>query len=79
MNDFLVRTRIRELIKASLVPCDEPNKVWASRGTGTHCLACGEPITAADVEYEVDLDHTSFRVHRLCFIVWREECDATVT
>ncbi len=78
MNDFLLRARIRELIKSSAVPCDEPDKLWASRGTGTHCLACGDPITPADVEYEVEFDGASFRVHRTCFILWREECGTLV-
>jgi hypothetical protein len=74
MNDSLVRARVQDLIKAGVVPCDDPEKVWAGRGTGTHCVGCGEPIQASDVEYEVVLDGSVFRVHRDCFIVWREEC-----
>jgi hypothetical protein len=78
MNDFLARARVRELVEAGAVQCDEPDKVWAGRGTGTHCVACGSPILATEVEYEVTLAGGTFRVHRPCFVVWREECDAAV-
>ena len=76
MNDDVLRARIRELIAAGLVPCDEPHKVWAGRGNGTHCLACGQTITSAEVEYEVDLASAVFRVHRACFATWRKECES---
>jgi hypothetical protein len=76
MNDVLLRARVRELVKAGLVPCDEPHKVWAGRGSGTHCVACGQPITPGEVEYEVELASAVFRVHRTCFTVWREECES---
>jgi hypothetical protein len=75
MNDFLLRARIRELIKAGIVPCDEPDKVWAGRGTGTHCLACGESITPSEVEYEIELGATTFRLHLTCFTLWRAVCE----
>jgi hypothetical protein len=41
-------------------------------------VACGSPILATEVEYEVTLAGGTFRVHRPCFVVWREECDAAV-
>jgi hypothetical protein len=75
MNDVLLRARIRALVKTGIVPCDEPDKVWAGRGTGTHCLACGEPITATEIEYEVELGAVTFRLHLQCFAIWRAECE----
>jgi hypothetical protein len=77
MNDVLLRARIRELVKAGLVHCDEPDKVWAGRGTGTHCLACAAPITPSEVEYEIELAAATYRVHLACFTLWRAVCEET--
>ncbi|HEX6211795.1 MAG TPA: hypothetical protein VF136_13525 [Methylomirabilota bacterium] len=67
---------MRRMLETGALPCDEPGKVWAGRGVGTHCAACGEPIAVTDIEFEVDLaSGTTLRLHRLCHEIWREECD----
>jgi hypothetical protein len=64
------------MLETKTLPCDEPDKVWAGPGAGTHCAACGEPIAATDIEFEVDLVSGSrLRLHRTCHQIWREECD----
>jgi hypothetical protein len=72
-----IRVRIRRMLETGLLPCDEPGKVWAGRGAGTHCAACGEPIAPSDIEFEVPLSTGhALRLHRDCHLIWREECDS---
>jgi hypothetical protein len=77
MDNASIRVRVRQMLETGALPCDEHGKVWAGRGMGTHCAACGEPIAAADVEFEVELrSGTAIRLHRVCHGIWREECDS---
>jgi hypothetical protein len=77
MEAIALRLRVRQLLESGKVPCDEPDKTWAGRGTGTHCAVCGEPITPAEVEFEAELPTgITLRLHRLCHEVWREECES---
>lgn len=77
MERASVRARVRQMLESGSLPCDEEGKVWAGRGLGTHCAACGEAIGAADIEFEVDLaSGVALRLHRLCHEIWREECDS---
>jgi hypothetical protein len=45
-------------------------KLWAGYGTGNRCDYCSRPITAADVEFEVELASGVFRFHRACQSLW---------
>jgi hypothetical protein len=77
MKADTIRARVRQLLEAGALPCDEDGKVWAGRGVGTHCVACDEPIAATEVEFEVELtSSTVLRLHRQCHAIWREECDS---
>jgi hypothetical protein len=77
MDNASVRVRVREMLDTGELPCDEQGKVWAGRGAGTHCVACGEPIALTDVEFEVELTSGApLRLHRVCHEIWREECDS---
>ena len=80
MEEFAIRLRVRRLLESGEVPCDEPGKTWAGRGSGTHCAACGEPIRATEIEFEAELPSgVLLRLHRTCHAVWREECAALMT
>jgi hypothetical protein len=47
---------------------------WYGPGTGGTCVACEQPITAADVEVECDLQNGgTLRFHRRCYDVWSSE------
>ena len=75
MDPQSVRVRIRQMVEGGELPCEETGKVWAGRGTGTHCPACGEPIEPTQIEFEVVLGaSTVLRLHRLCHQLWQEEC-----
>jgi hypothetical protein len=74
MDEAAIRARIRTMVETSVLPCDEPDKTWAGKGSGTHCAACGQPILLTEVEFEVDVAGTTLRLHRLCHQLWLEEC-----
>jgi hypothetical protein len=75
MDDIAIRARVRVMIRGGEIPCED-GKVWAGRGAGTHCAACGLPIVPSEIEFEVALDSgETLRLHRHCHAVWREECE----
>lgn len=75
MDEAEIRVRVRSLVLTGQLPCEEPDTVWAGRGTGTLCIACREVIEASEVEYEVELPNgVTMRLHRACHVIWEEEC-----
>jgi len=77
MDALSIRARIRAMVEGGELPCEESGKVWAGRGNGTHCAACGETIESTEIEFEVQIGPgTVLRLHRLCHYLWQEECQA---
>jgi hypothetical protein len=77
MDELSIRARIRAMVEGGELPCEESGKVWAGRGGGTHCAACGEIIESTEIEFEVELGpNTVLRLHRLCHHIWQEVCQA---
>ena len=75
MEENTLRLRVRQLVETGEVPCEEPGKTWAGRGTGTHCAACGKTIRPDEIEFEAELSSgATLRLHRVCHDVWRDEC-----
>ena len=69
-----MRQGIREKILAGALPKEDCRMTWYGRGTGGLCVACEQPITAAEVEVECDLPRGgSIRLHRTCYDVWSKE------
>ena len=76
MEDITLRARVRRMVETGEMPCEETGKIWAGRGVGTHCAACGYAITPSEVEFEITLTSgVELRLHRGCHDVWREECE----
>jgi hypothetical protein len=61
---------VRDRLGRGLLPHDEPARSWVGKGSGRACDGCGEPISPADMETEVDLERT-YRFHENCLNVWR--------
>ena len=75
MDALNIRARIRQMVATGELPCEESGKVWAGRGSGTHCAACGEAIEATQIEFEVPLGPGAvLRLHRVCHHLWQDEC-----
>jgi hypothetical protein len=45
------------------------------QGHGRGCIACARPIAATEIEDEVELAATTYRLHRACVAIWEEECE----
>jgi hypothetical protein len=47
-------------------------KVGAGKGTGRRCDGCDQPITATEIENEVELARAVIlRLHGQCFSIWQ--------
>ena len=54
------------------LPAISVQKLWAGHGTGRVCYACEEPVTAQEVENEVEVGGAVVLVlHAECFRVWQ--------
>jgi hypothetical protein len=76
-REEVIRNRIRQMLDSGAIACDEAEKVWAGRGSGSHCAACAEPISTTEIEFEVELGAiapTVLRLHRDCHEIWQDEC-----
>ena len=70
MDPASIRVRIRQMVERGQIPCEEPETLWAGKGTGDSCLACGQPIATTEVEYEVEFAAATYRLHRPCYMIW---------
>ena len=54
----------------------EPLRTWAGHGTGAICKACGAPIQAHEIEYEVEMPAGSaaptLNFHLMCYRNWTD-------
>jgi hypothetical protein len=67
----IVRAR---LATGALLPL-HGTRAWASYGEDNPCVVCREPITRAQVEYEVSsaAADATVRAHLRCYMVWKDE------
>lgn len=71
-----LRDRARALVRSGALPCVQQEDTWAGPGLGFECSLCGEPITRAQVEYELRfvLDggekQQVYRLHVACLLAW---------
>ena len=74
---YMDRARLRDVIRHKLyggaLPTTPPrDKIYARYGSGAECDACGDPIQARQVEYELNYpdEHRTFRLHLDCADLW---------
>ena len=74
-EDHDLRRRVRAKLQGDGLPRTDPVRTWAGPGTGQRCVACDEPITTAQTEYELQFatDSEGLRFHRACQAVWEIE------
>jgi len=75
MDADSIRARIRQMVAANALPCEE-GKVWVGRGVGETCVACGQPIEPTETDFEVVFPSgETLRLHgQPCHSLWIEEC-----
>src|SRR5262245_46711596 len=71
-----------ELVRARLavraLPSWEPNKMRGRTSAGSRCSGCDTPISAGQIEYELEFANgPTLRLHRACYVVWQEERGST--
>jgi hypothetical protein len=70
-----LRLRARDLIQRRQLPGNEPSgMVWGGSGSGEPCSLCGQCIMPDQVEYEVDSQGRTYRLHFMCHAAWQFEC-----
>jgi hypothetical protein len=73
-----LRLLARARIDAGELPPCEPVTLFGATGSGAHCSLCNTPISAPEVEYEVEVaGHrgATWHFHIRCHAVWRDVCD----
>ena len=78
LRDTALRLRVRERIADGRLPVMVPTRIDAGYGSGHLCVACDQPITSTQVEYELAdcRDGRPLRFHLGCHVVWQIECAA---
>ena len=76
MRDTALRLRVRERNEDGRLPVMVPESIFAGYGSGHVCVACDQPITSTQVEYELDdyRDGARLSFHVGCHAVWQIEC-----
>jgi hypothetical protein len=71
--------KIRTLIETGSLPNRKADAMWGGPGSGGICPVCGEVVTAADVEMELEFSgHAGgpvdrYHLHSRCFAGWEFE------
>ncbi len=81
MNDEgALHKKAREAIQSGRLPAMKPSRTWGGPGNGTPCSVCGEPVTQAEIELEIEYRRNgatpgldNYYLHIRCFAVW--ECE----
>ena len=73
-----LRSRIRQRIDEGQLPEMGATGTGAGYGSGRVCVACDQPITSAQVEYEVACHNggRSLCFHLGCHLIWQIESAA---
>jgi hypothetical protein len=74
--DTELRCRVRARIENGQLPAMVSESIFGRYGSGHVCVACDQPITGIEVEYEfVDYrDGVRLCLHLGCHAVWQIEC-----
>jgi hypothetical protein len=69
-----IASETAETVDLPLMRQREPLRTWAGHGTGAICNACGAPIQAHEIEYEVEMpaggEAPTLNFHLMCYRNW---------
>ena len=77
LRDVELRDRIRRWIDDGRLPVLLPDRICAGYGSGSKCPACEQPITAKQIEYDVEYPRNGtplLSLHLGCYVLWQIEC-----
>lgn len=79
-DETVLRTQAREAIRTGRLPSRRPDRTWGGPGVGMVCAVCGEAVTKAQMEMQVEFRHDGsnpgldiFHIHVRCFAAWEFE------
>ncbi|MBV9723774.1 MAG: hypothetical protein JO299_01250 [Gammaproteobacteria bacterium] len=75
-SDGAVRQRLRELLANGRLPAMAPMEIAAGYGHGRVCIACDQPVTQHEMEYEFNdpREDRQLSFHSACFLLFQSEC-----
>jgi hypothetical protein len=74
LSDHDLRSQVRARLSSGTL-YQAGGKVIARRGTGKPCIVCAKPISAAEIEHEIQ-GPTTVWAHWDCYSIWSQESDA---
>jgi len=76
LRDAALRKSVRQRIENGQLPSCVPNRIDAGYGCGDVCVACDQPISDAQIEYEIEdgRDGRVLSFHFGCYVVWQLQC-----
>ena len=79
-TDAELRKLARKALELGKLPRTEPTRTWGGPGVGAGCAVCDEPITAGEMEYELQFARPpeapgldKYHVHIRCAAIWELE------
>lgn len=48
-----LREQAIEAIRKGKLPARSPDRTWGGPGVGAPCAVCGKPVTASEMEFEI--------------------------
>jgi hypothetical protein len=80
MDDFGLRERVREAIRAGSFPDRDADRTWGGPGSGMDCAVCGHTLHPIESELELEFlpdaaeqAPTVLHLHGKCFLAWQAE------
>lgn len=75
-----LREQATEAIRNGKLPARSPDRTWGGPGVGAPCAVCDKPVTASEMEFEIQFARNGdnpgldkFHVHIRCFAAWEFE------
>jgi len=72
-----LRAHICSLIDEGRLPVLLPEKISAGYGSGSKCHGCNQPVTATQIEYDIEECKNAtvqLSLHLGCYLLWQIEC-----
>lgn len=77
MDEQTLRAQIRGYIRSGRLPlASARDGLFGGKGEGGNCDCCGDPITPAQIQYEVEHGAATLQMHLRCYDEWRRESEA---
>ena len=83
-DETALREKARSAIQKGRLPLHTPDRVWGGPGINALCAICAVPVTADEMEVELQFAHDGDSpgmhrcpVHLACFAAWEFERSRT--